>query len=178
MRILWAERAFTTLLRVEEDARDPLRPTTAFELVRSDVLARFHGVWRIEPLPAGAGAGGSGSGAISSGGVNACGGGGSSKAGGGGGEAAGAVGGCVAILEQEVLPRGVPPFLARVPVLGGLLRGASLRAIKRLVEDMAALAQRVRARWGECWEDWVGGRSLRGTLIVVGKGCGVFFCCG
>eukprot|EP00884_Botryococcus_braunii_P014079 jgi/Botrbrau1/22672/Bobra.0132s0016.1 len=41
-----------------------------------------------------------------------------------------------AVLEQDILPAGVPAFLKHVPVLGHALRGISVRAVKRLVEDI------------------------------------------
>ncbi|GBF94316.1 hypothetical protein Rsub_06938 [Raphidocelis subcapitata] len=113
MRILWGlERSFTTLLRVEEDSRDPSCLLTKFDLVRSDVLAKFHGAWRIAPVTD---------------------------------PVTGAVTGCRGHLEQEVLPRGVPPFLAHLPILGGRLRGASLNTIRRLVEDITTMVEKTRA---------------------------------
>ena len=43
---------------------------------------------------------------------------------------------------------GVPLFLQRVPVLGGLLRGISMRAISRLLEDVNSAVSLVRVRAG------------------------------
>jgi hypothetical protein len=40
------------------------------------------------------------------------------------------------VFEQDVLPKGVPPFLRRMPVLGGMLRGITLRTVTRLMEDL------------------------------------------
>jgi hypothetical protein len=48
------------------------------------------------------------------------------------------------VLEQDILPKGVPPFFAHMPVLGGLLRRVSLNAISRLVEDITLIVDRVR----------------------------------
>ena len=42
-----------------------------------------------------------------------------------------------------VISAGVPPFLKHVPVLGGLLRGISLRAIRRMMEDIEVVVQMV-----------------------------------
>jgi hypothetical protein len=53
-------------------------------------------------------------------------------------------GGCLVQLEQQVLPRGVPIYLQRVPVLGGLLRRVSLRAVERLLRDLQAIALELR----------------------------------
>lgn len=39
-------------------------------------------------------------------------------------------------LLQDVLPKGVPSFASRVPLLGRILRGVSVRAITRLLEDL------------------------------------------
>ncbi|KAI8477292.1 MAG: hypothetical protein J3K34DRAFT_515945 [Monoraphidium minutum] len=113
LRIMWGlERTFSTLLRVEEDARDPACLVTTFDLVRSDVLAKFQGSWQLRPV------------------VD---------------PQTGEVVGCRGELHQDVLPRGVPPFLSHLPLLGGLLRGASLNTIRRLVEDMKGLVERVKA---------------------------------
>jgi hypothetical protein len=48
------------------------------------------------------------------------------------------------VLEQDILPRGVPPFFQHLPLLGGLLRRVSLNAIQRLVEDITHLIDEVR----------------------------------
>ncbi|KIY98537.1 hypothetical protein MNEG_9427 [Monoraphidium neglectum] len=112
MRIMWLERTFTTLLRVEEDSRVPDCLVTTFDLVRSDVLSKFHGSWHLRPITD---------------------------------PQTGEVVGCKGELHQDVLPRGVPTFLSHLPLLGGLLRGASLNTIRRLVDDMKALVERVVA---------------------------------
>lgn len=39
-------------------------------------------------------------------------------------------------LEQDVTPRGVPSFLAHVPVLGSTLRDICVRAVRRTLEDV------------------------------------------
>jgi len=56
--------------------------------------------------------------------------------------------GTIAVLDQEVCPAGVPPGLGSVPVVGGLVRGACSRAVKRMVEDLAAAAVRAEADFG------------------------------
>lgn len=45
---------------------------------------------------------------------------------------------CKSVLEQDILPRGVPSFLKHVPVLGSALRGVCVRAVQRMVEDIHA----------------------------------------
>jgi hypothetical protein len=54
--------------------------------------------------------------------------------------------GCRVRLEQQVLPRGVPVFLQRVPVLGPLLRRVSLSAVERLLRDLQAVVRALKAR--------------------------------
>ena len=63
---------------------------------------------------------------------------------------------------------GVPLFLQRVPVLGGLLRGISMRAISRLLEDVnsAVSLVRVRAGYPGCY---IIMRTLNTVLIAVGQ---------
>jgi hypothetical protein len=51
----------------------------------------------------------------------------------------------------------MPPFLARLPLLGGMLRGVSVRAVVRVLEDLE-VAQK-KARPGGCWGP-VGGLGL------------------
>eukprot|EP00891_Asterochloris_glomerata_P008842 jgi/Astpho2/8842/Aster-x1544 len=51
---------------------------------------------------------------------------------------------CSAVLEQEVLPKGVPSFLAQMPVLGSALRGICVRAVERMIEDIEAVVDRTR----------------------------------
>ena len=60
----------------------------------------------------------------------------------------GEVVGTKAVLEQDILPKGVPTFFAHMPVLGGLLRRVSLNAISRLVEDITLIVDRVRRGGG------------------------------
>eukprot|EP01025_Chloroclados_australasicus_P022373 TRINITY_DN2309_c2_g1_i1.p1 TRINITY_DN2309_c2_g1~~TRINITY_DN2309_c2_g1_i1.p1 ORF type:complete len:396 (-),score=66.14 TRINITY_DN2309_c2_g1_i1:1079-2095(-) len=47
------------------------------------------------------------------------------------------------ILEQDVLPKGIPPWLKHIPVLGGLFRGVSCRTIRRIMEDLNVVVKRV-----------------------------------
>eukprot|EP01023_Acetabularia_acetabulum_P011794 TRINITY_DN15494_c0_g3_i1.p1 TRINITY_DN15494_c0_g3~~TRINITY_DN15494_c0_g3_i1.p1 ORF type:complete len:287 (+),score=43.13 TRINITY_DN15494_c0_g3_i1:103-963(+) len=46
-------------------------------------------------------------------------------------------------LQQDVSPKGVPPWLKHVPVLGGLLRGTSAGAIRRVMQDLLQVIKRV-----------------------------------
>eukprot|EP01024_Parvocaulis_polyphysoides_P006123 TRINITY_DN1157_c0_g1_i1.p2 TRINITY_DN1157_c0_g1~~TRINITY_DN1157_c0_g1_i1.p2 ORF type:complete len:196 (-),score=36.59 TRINITY_DN1157_c0_g1_i1:43-630(-) len=46
-------------------------------------------------------------------------------------------------LEQDVLPKGMPPWLKHIPVLGGILRGVSGRAVRRMMEDLGNIIRRV-----------------------------------
>jgi hypothetical protein len=49
LRVLWISRIFRTYLDVTEDARDQECLKTDFKLLRSDLLARFHGSWDLRP---------------------------------------------------------------------------------------------------------------------------------
>ncbi|CAK0785742.1 hypothetical protein CVIRNUC_008953 [Coccomyxa viridis] len=49
-KVLWKRREFTTLLKVDEDERDPNNLITAFSLIRSDILSRFNGSWSLQPI--------------------------------------------------------------------------------------------------------------------------------
>ncbi len=40
---------------------------------------------------------------------------------------------------------GMPAFVANLPVLGGLLRGVSVRAVTRVLDDMAVAIDKVRS---------------------------------
>lgn len=51
-----------------------------------------------------------------------------------------------AVLNQHLLPAFIPPFLSRVPVIGSTLRGVSVRALKRLVEDIEKVVEVVSNR--------------------------------
>ncbi|DBA66911.1 TPA: hypothetical protein ACH3X2_002031 [Trebouxia sp. C0005] len=108
-KILMWHTTFSTEVRVVEDDSDPARLKTEFELVRSDILTRFHGSWLVTPET----------------------------------DAKGQVIGCTAVLEQEVLPRGVPAFLAHVPVLGSALRGVVIRSAQRMIQDIESILGRV-----------------------------------
>jgi len=146
LRIFMARREFGTRLVVEEDARRAQGDgvwQTRFALVSSDALSRFQGSWTITAAAAAAAE------AEDNGGA---------EAGGGGGEAHGAASaacppttaatttaGCRCRLEQQVLPRGVPVFFQRVPVLGALLRRVSLGAVERLMRDLQAAAAALAA---------------------------------
>ena len=59
-----------------------------------------------------------------------------------------------ATLEQDVTPRGVPRWLKFVPLAGGAIKRACAGAVRRMVEDLAAVADAV------CLE----GRSLESVL--------------
>jgi hypothetical protein len=45
---------------------------------------------------------------------------------------------------QDVLPKGVPVIMRRAPVLGSMLRGTTLRAVTRLMEDLTSFLGKVR----------------------------------
>ena len=49
-RILWRTQEFATLLNVIEDSRDAEHITTSFELIQSDILGKFNGLWTLTPL--------------------------------------------------------------------------------------------------------------------------------
>lgn len=108
-KVLMFHTTFTTEVRVVEDDSDPERLRTEFELIRSDILNRFHGSWLVTPET----------------------------------DATGEVVGCTAVLEQDVLPRGVPAFLANVPVLGSALRGVVIRSAQRMIQDIESILSRV-----------------------------------
>ncbi|KAK9826878.1 hypothetical protein WJX81_002946 [Elliptochloris bilobata] len=128
-RILWRRQEFVTLLTVVEDSRDSERLTTSFELVQSDILARFNGKWTLTPL-----------------------------------RENGEVTGCSAVLDQDLLPKGIPSFLKHVPVLGDVLRNISVRAVKRLVEDIDGVLEQLRA--GRTWDQVFGGAErTRGFAV-------------
>ena len=115
VRLLGREVLFRTKLRVTEDARaGPGRLSTRFELLRSDVLSTFDGTWTLEPFE----------------------------------EEGGGSGDCVMIttratLEQDVTPKGVPRWLKFVPLAGGAVKRACAGAVRRMVEDLAAVADAV-----------------------------------
>ncbi|KAL6748720.1 hypothetical protein V8C86DRAFT_2872269 [Haematococcus lacustris] len=48
-------------------------------------------------------------------------------------------------LHQDVLPKGVPPFMKNLPVMGNLLRGVALRAMRRIMEDVQAAVGKIQA---------------------------------
>ncbi|KAK9815834.1 hypothetical protein WJX72_010497 [[Myrmecia] bisecta] len=52
---------------------------------------------------------------------------------------------CRSILDQDILPKGVPSFLAHVPVLGSVLRAICVRAVLRMIEDINQVIDKVRA---------------------------------
>ena len=124
---LGREVTFRTRLRVTEDARAaPAAMTTRFELLHSDVLSTFDGTWTLEPRGEEEG----------------------EEGGGGGGGAGGGSGGrttatTVATLEQDVTPRGVPRWLKFVPLAGGAVKRACAGAVRRMVEDLARVADAV-----------------------------------
>jgi len=138
LKILMARREFGTRLIVEEDARHAADEgggggyyQTRFTLVSSDALAKFQGSWTITPLDDEEGEEEEegqqerGAAAATTNGSN------NDK-------------GCLCRLEQQVLPRGVPVYLQRVPVLGGLLRRVSLLAVERLLRDLLAVVADLR----------------------------------
>lgn len=110
-KVLFKSREFTTLLKVDEDARNPEELRTAFTLIRSDILSRFNGCWSLAPIRNKEGT---------------------------------EVIGTAATLEQDILPAGAPAFLKHVPLVGGALRSICVRAVKRMVEDLDAVLDRVK----------------------------------
>mmetsp|Transcript_36015 Transcript_36015/g.80163 ORF Transcript_36015/g.80163 Transcript_36015/m.80163 type:complete len:299 (+) Transcript_36015:3-899(+) len=70
----------------------------------------------------------------------------------------GEVRGCKGVLQQDVLPKGMPTFLKHVPLLGGALRGVSLRAIQRVIEDCNAAIEKIAAGQRQ-------GKSTRQVLL-------------
>jgi len=70
----------------------------------------------------------------------------------------GAGGGTRAVLTQEVCPTGVPPGLNYVPLVGRLVRGACSRAVRRMVEDLAAAVSASDGAEGGV-EGWLEGRA-------------------
>ncbi|CAL8471252.1 g10794 [Coccomyxa elongata] len=110
-KVLFKSREFTTLLKVDEDARNPEELRTAFTLIRSDILSRFNGCWSLAPIRNKEGT---------------------------------EVIGTAATLEQDILPAGAPAFLKHVPLVGGALRGICVRAVKRMVEDLDTVLDKVR----------------------------------
>ena len=91
--------------------------TTRFELLHSDVLSTFDGTWTLEPRIDEEGAEGEG-----------------------GSDRNIAT---VATLEQDVTPRGVPRWLKFVPLAGGAIKRACASAVRRMVEDLARVADAV-----------------------------------
>ena len=65
--------------------------------------------------------------------------------------------GTVALLTQDVCPAGCPPGVNHVPVVGRLVRGACARAVRRMVEDLAAALAGAEAGGGV--DAWVAGRT-------------------
>eukprot|EP00775_Hariotina_reticulata_P011002 gene11002-11156_t len=61
---------------------------------------------------------------------------------------AGDVVGCHAQLKQDVLPKGIPSFVARLPMLGGLLRRVVLQMAHRGVEDILNIVDKYAAAKG------------------------------
>ncbi|KAG2439892.1 hypothetical protein HYH02_010522 [Chlamydomonas schloesseri] len=57
----------------------------------------------------------------------------------------GKVVGCRGELVQDVLPKGMPAFMARLPVLGSVLRGISVRAVTRVMDDINIAMGRICA---------------------------------
>jgi len=83
-------------------------------------------------------------------------------------------GGCVARLTQDVLPAGISPSMARAPFIGKLLIGLSLRAVRRIVEDIRAFENKVKN--GENIEDILNPHKktaipLKGPSSVLVKDC-------
>ncbi|KAK9918761.1 hypothetical protein WJX75_006665 [Coccomyxa subellipsoidea] len=111
-KVLFKMREFTTLLKVDEDARNPEELRTGFTLIRSDILSRFNGCWSMSPIRNAEGT---------------------------------EVVGTAATLEQDILPAGAPAFLKHVPLLGNALRGICVRAVKRMVEDLDNVLEKVRS---------------------------------
>lgn len=112
---LGREVTFRTRLRVTEDARQaPAKMTTRFELLHSDVLSTFDGTWTLEPRKSEEGDGDTTKTTTT-----------------------------VATLEQDVTPRGVPRWLKFVPLAGGAVKRACAGAVRRMVEDLARVADAV-----------------------------------
>lgn len=110
VRLLFRTVAFTTRLRVTEDASGaPSRYVSAFHLLSSPVLSAFDGEWVMTPDGAG---------------------------------------GTSVTLTQDVTPRGVPPWLKRVPVVGGAVKAACARAVERVLADLGNVADAVAAGEG------------------------------
>ncbi|GIL81725.1 hypothetical protein Vretimale_1315 [Volvox reticuliferus] len=59
--------------------------------------------------------------------------------------ATGQVVGCHGELNQDVLPKGMPSFMSRMPLLGGALRGISVRAVTRVMDDFNMAVEKVLA---------------------------------
>lgn len=130
LRVLWIHRTYQTWLHVTEDSRDQSCLKIRFELMKSDVLAKFSGQWELYPIK----------------------------------DEAGVTVGCRGVFEQDVLPAGMPPFMQRIPVLGGLLRGISAKAITRLMEDSnVAVAKVVRGM--------ASGKTVQQILIEICGTC-------
>lgn len=107
IKMMWKLHQFSTFLTVTEDGRDPAALITTFSLIKSDILTKFQGSWKLMPVP-------------SSDGIKT-----------------------KAILEQDVLPAGVPEFIKRMPVISKILKGICERAVTRLLEDVEAVLKRV-----------------------------------
>ena len=111
VRLLFRTIAFTTRLRVTEDASGaPGRYVSAFHLLSSPVLSAFDGEWVMTPDADGSGTS--------------------------------------VTLTQDVTPRGVPPWLKRVPVVGGAVKAACARAVDRVLADLGKVADAVAAGEG------------------------------
>mmetsp|Transcript_7504 Transcript_7504/g.19972 ORF Transcript_7504/g.19972 Transcript_7504/m.19972 type:complete len:318 (+) Transcript_7504:109-1062(+) len=59
--------------------------------------------------------------------------------------ATGKVVGAQGLLSQEIQPKGIPSFLKHIPLMDGLLRGVTVRVIKRLMEDIDSVVKQVKA---------------------------------
>ncbi|KAG2493808.1 hypothetical protein HYH03_008027 [Edaphochlamys debaryana] len=57
----------------------------------------------------------------------------------------GQVVGCRGELNQDVLPRACPTWMSRLPVLGGVLRNISVRAVTRVMDDLNKALEKVNA---------------------------------
>lgn len=106
IKMMWKRHQFSTFLTVTEDGRDPSALLTSFTLIKSDILSRFQGTWKLMPVS------------------SDC-----SKT--------------RAILEQDVLPAGVPEIIKRMPVISNILKGICERAVKRLLEDVEAVIKKI-----------------------------------
>lgn len=107
IKMMWKLHQFSTFLTVQEDNRDPTSLMTSFTLIKSDILTRFQGTWKLMPVSA---------------------------------EDATKT---RAVLEQDVLPAGVPEFAKRMPVISNILKGICERAVRRLLEDVEAVIKRI-----------------------------------